>query len=129
MTTTDIDTAISLPRDSNQALGIGTFACDFMRGDMGAPSDEVLHRTTMFFTDSVLCGLSALACRTNAPTVLRDEALLYVDDGGACGFGSTQRVKPEKAVAANVVARPPRASADAGSLLEVLRARVVADCP
>ena len=104
MTTTDIDTAISLSRDSNQALGIGTFACDFMRNGMGTPSDEVLHRTTMFFTDSVLCGLSALACRTNAPTVLRDEALRYADDAGACCFGSTQRVKPEKAVAANASA-------------------------
>ena len=104
MTTTEIDTAISLPRNSNQALGIGQFACDFMRGGMGTPSDSVLHRTTMFFTDSVLCGLSALACRTNAPTVLRDEAMMYADDSGACCFGSTCRVKPEKAIAANASA-------------------------
>ena len=83
MTTTDIDTALSLSRDTNQALGIGTFACDFMRNGMGTPSEAVLHRTTMFFTDSVLCGLSALACGTNAPTVLRDEALRYADDAGA----------------------------------------------
>lgn len=104
MTTTEIDTAISLPRNSNQALGIGQFACDFMRGGMGTPSESVLHRTTMFFTDSVLCGLSALACRTNAPTVLRDEAMMYADDSGACCFGSTCRVKPEKAIAANASA-------------------------
>ncbi|MDG2020697.1 MAG: hypothetical protein P8J59_01970, partial [Phycisphaerales bacterium] len=58
----------------------------------------------MFFTDSVLCGLSALACRTNAPTVLRDEAMMYADDSGACCFGSTCRVKPEKAIAANASA-------------------------
>ena len=45
-----------------------------MSGRIGTPAESVLHRTTMFFTDSVLCGLSALACRTNAPTVLRDEA-------------------------------------------------------
>ena len=71
------DSAVTLAADSNQALGIGTFACEFMRNGMGTPADEVLHRTTLFFTDSVLCGLSALALRTRAPTVLRDEALQY----------------------------------------------------
>jgi 2-methylcitrate dehydratase len=31
----------------------------------------------MFHTDSVICGLSALALKTNAPHVLRDEALEF----------------------------------------------------
>ena len=104
MTTTDIDTSISLARDTNQALGIGRYACDFMSGRIGDPAERVLHRTTMFFTDSVLCGLSALACRTNAPTVLRDEALTYPDPNGARCLGSTERVSPEKAIAANASA-------------------------
>ena len=104
MTLTDTDTHVTLPRNSNQALGIGRFACDFMASRIGEPADDVLHRTTMFFTDSVLCGLSALACRTNAPTVLRDEALTYPDANGARCFGSMERVSPEKAIAANASA-------------------------
>jgi len=58
----------------------------------------------MFHTDAVLCGLSALALKTNAPTILRAEALEYPVDRpelGACVFGSSQRVKPEKAALAN----------------------------
>ena len=37
----------------------------------------------------------------NAPTLLREEALTYPDEGGACCFGSRARVAPEKAVIAN----------------------------
>lgn len=104
MTPTDTDTHVTLGRNTNQALGIGQYACDFMAARIGEPTDGVLRRTTMFFTDSVLCGLSALACRTNAPTVLREEALSYPDPCGARCFGSMERVSPEKAVVANVSA-------------------------
>jgi 2-methylcitrate dehydratase len=45
--------------------------------------------------------LSALALRTTAPTILRAEALGYDDASGATVFGSSKRLKPEKAVAAN----------------------------
>jgi len=31
----------------------------------------------MFHTDSVICGISALALKTNAPKVLREEALEF----------------------------------------------------
>ena len=57
----------------------------------------------MFHTDSVMCGLSALAMKTNAPHVLRDEALTYQDPKGAFVFGSSSnsRCAPEKAVVAN----------------------------
>ena len=72
---TNTDTAVSLPKNSNQALGIGTFAIDFMSGVIGEPSQEVYERTALFFTDAVLCGLSALAVKTNAPTILRNEAM------------------------------------------------------
>jgi len=41
----------------------------------GSPSPAVYDRIKLFHTDSVMCGLSALAMKTNAPHVLRDEAL------------------------------------------------------
>ena len=58
----------------------------------------------MFFTDAVLCGLSAVAVKTNAPTVLRQEAFSYPDKNGATVFGSSARVAPEKAILANCAA-------------------------
>ncbi|HWD39570.1 MAG TPA: MmgE/PrpD family protein, partial [Fimbriimonas sp.] len=98
------DTVV-LPRDSNQALGLGQFAIDFMAGRLGSgPSQSVLQRTQLFHSDAVLCGISALALRTNAPTVLRIEALSYPDERGASVFGSVVRVKPEKAIVANCAA-------------------------
>ncbi|MCH2139069.1 MAG: MmgE/PrpD family protein [Phycisphaerales bacterium] len=98
------DTTVTLPADSNQALGIGQFACDWVAGTLGTPGEAVQHRTVQFFVDSVLCGLSALAMQTNAPTVLRDEAHEYTRDGGATCFGSSTTVAPEKAIAANASA-------------------------
>jgi len=91
-----------LARDSNQALGIGQFAIDFLRD--GSPSDAVLTRTSLFFTDAVLCGASALALGTNAPALLRQEALRYPAKKGATVFGSDKKVAPEKAVVANCAA-------------------------
>lgn len=93
---------ITLPRDSNQAVGLGRFAVDFMAGRLGpGPSERVLERTRLLHADAVLCGVSALALGTNAPTLLRREALQYPDGGGAGVFGSSARVKAEKAVVAN----------------------------
>lgn len=43
----------------------------------GNPSLKVLERTKLFHTDSVICGISALGLLTNAPTVLKAEALNY----------------------------------------------------
>ena len=108
-------TQVKLPADSNQALGIARFAIDFLSDDpavRGEPSATVLERTNLFFTDAVLCGLSALALKTNAPTILREEALQYpVTDAtkligkakrpGATVFGSKAQVQPEKAIVAN----------------------------
>ncbi|MDZ4754808.1 MAG: MmgE/PrpD family protein [Phycisphaerae bacterium] len=94
-------TSTSLPRNSNQALGIGQFAVDFMSGRLGKPAPSVIERTVMFHTDSVLCGLSAIALRTNAPTLLRAEAAEYERGAGVPVFGSTQKVAPEKAIVAN----------------------------
>jgi 2-methylcitrate dehydratase len=100
-----MSTTVTLPRDSNQALGIGQFAIDFLAATLGpGPSQAVLERTKMFHTDSVLCGVSALALHTNAPTILRNEALDYPDERGAHVFGQLHKTKTEKAIVANSAA-------------------------
>jgi len=103
--------SITLPRDSNQALGLGVYAREFIRDEAKYPSDKVDDhvwlRIEQFHTDSVMCGLSALAMKTNAPNVLRDEALTHYakSSGGAYVLGNNaQRVSPEKAVVANASA-------------------------
>lgn len=107
---------VVLPADSNQALGLGQFAVDFMSdepGKRGEPDAAVLERTNMFHVDACLCGISAIALGTNAPTVLREEALGYrvgkaEGDGqrraGVPVFGSAVDVAVEKAIVANVAA-------------------------
>ncbi|MEM9065950.1 MAG: MmgE/PrpD family protein [Planctomycetota bacterium] len=102
---------VTLKADSNQALGIAEYAIRFMKD--GAPSQAVLDRTDLFHTDAVICGLSALACQTNAPHVLRNEAHQYATPEttgkplgickhhGATCFGSDVSVKSEKAIVAN----------------------------
>lgn len=90
---------VELKRATNQALGIGQYAVDFMAN--ARPGSLVLERTKLFHTDATLCGFSALALRTNAPTLLRAEALEYPRPGGATVFGGAERVAPEKAVVAN----------------------------
>lgn len=104
-----------LPASSNQALGIAQYAIDFLA--RGKPDAAVIERTNLFHTDAVLCGLSAIAQGTNAPNILRREALQYAvppgDHGpglgkskfhGATCFGSGVRVKSEKAIVANSAA-------------------------
>ncbi len=92
----------TLGRDTNQALGLGQYALDFMAS--GTPASSVLNRTRQFHADAFLCGASALALGTNAPTILRAEALEYQDAAGATVFGSKTRVKAEKAIVANSAA-------------------------
>lgn len=93
---------ITLPRNSNQALGIGQFAVDYLSGALGAgASEDVLERVKLFHTDSVLCGLSAIALQTNAPMLLRKEANEYLDENGVPVFGSRTKAKVEKAIVAN----------------------------
>lgn len=97
----------TLSRDSNQALGIAEYAIDFL-SDIASkrptPSEAVLKRTSLFHTDAVLCGLSALALGTNAPNVLRREALDYPIENGATLFGSSVPLHAEKAIVANCAA-------------------------
>jgi len=98
-------TSVTLPADSNQALGLGQYAIDFIGGKYGENIDPIVwKRIEQFHTDSVMCGVSALAMGTNAPNVLREEALDYGAKGGATVFGSSASVAPEKAVAANASA-------------------------
>ena len=49
-------------------LCIGEFAVEFMKS--GNPGAAVIERTNMFNVDAMMCGVSALALGTNAPTVL-----------------------------------------------------------
>jgi 2-methylcitrate dehydratase len=94
---------ITLSRGENQARGIAQYALDMVSGRHPGPGDAVWKKVEQFHLDSVACGISALACRTNAPTVLRREALEYrVTDniGGVPMFGSKVHVAPEKAVLA-----------------------------
>lgn len=97
--------AVTLPADSNQAQGIGQYAKDLIDGKYGDNVDaSVYERVEMFHTDSVMCGISALALKTNAPTLLREEALTYKDTKGATVFGSSEKCAPEKVIAANASA-------------------------
>eukprot|EP00443_Scrippsiella_acuminata_P101907 CAMPEP_0115748132 /NCGR_PEP_ID=MMETSP0272-20121206/93516_1 /TAXON_ID=71861 /ORGANISM="Scrippsiella trochoidea, Strain CCMP3099" /LENGTH=511 /DNA_ID=CAMNT_0003193137 /DNA_START=66 /DNA_END=1601 /DNA_ORIENTATION=- len=100
-----MSTTVTLPADSNQAQGIAQYAIDFIGGKYGSNIDPaVWERAEMFHTDSVMCGVSALAMQTNAPCCLREEALSYPDPKGARVFGSASRCAPEKAVVANAAA-------------------------
>jgi 2-methylcitrate dehydratase len=88
----------------NQARGIGQYAVDFVAGKWVGPAESVYQRVELFHLDSVACGVSALACGANAPTVLRAEALEYIcrePSQGTPLFGSRVKVMPEKAVVAN----------------------------
>jgi 2-methylcitrate dehydratase len=95
---------VKLSRHENQARGIGQFAIDFLEGKLGRPAVAVLAKVEQFHLDSVACAVAALATGTNAPTLLREEALQYPDVGGVSCFGSRVPVAPEKAVLANVSA-------------------------
>ena len=96
-----MNTYLTLPRDTNQARGIGQYAIDFMAGRLGAPSEAVLQNVEQFHLDSIACGVAALGCGLNAPRLLREEALQYRVIGGVPVFGSTLPIAPEKAVLAN----------------------------
>ena len=64
-----------LYRNTNQANGLGHYAINFLAQDNSAISSEVYDRARLFHTDSIICGASAIAMRTNAPMVLRHEAI------------------------------------------------------
>ncbi len=93
---------IELPRDTNQARGIAEYAIRFMQ--QGQPGEAALRQVERFHLDSIACAVSAIACGTNAPCVLRAEAMEYALDDptrGVALLASNTLVQPEKAVAAN----------------------------
>jgi 2-methylcitrate dehydratase len=98
--------SVVLKKNENQALELGKYAINFISN--GNPGPKVLERTKLFHTDSVLCGLSALALKCNAPHVLRNEALESATRGTkkdlAKVFGSHQLVPVEKAIVSNASA-------------------------
>jgi 2-methylcitrate dehydratase len=96
-----LNTFLTLSHNENQAKCIGQYAIDFLSGRFGEPAAEVLAKVEQFHLDSIACGVSALACGTNAPRVLRQEALEYQSAQGVPLLGSQVRVMPEKAVVAN----------------------------
>lgn len=85
-----------------------------MKMDNKRIAEEVYDRVSLFHTDSVICGVSAIALKTNAPNILRDEAIgLYSvnpdkKDAPNSYFskciGSKVWVHSEKAIVANVAA-------------------------
>ena len=98
----------TLSRKSNQALGIGQFSVDFVGGRFDPPAVAALAKLEQFHLDSLACAVSAIACGTRAPNVLRAEALRYpagpeLPRGATC-FASQIGVAPEKAVLANCAA-------------------------
>ena len=66
---------VTLPANTNQAQGLAEYAIDFLEQDNKKINDDVYERARLFHTDSVLCGISAIALRTNAPNLLRREAI------------------------------------------------------
>ncbi|MEI8071608.1 MAG: MmgE/PrpD family protein [Planctomycetota bacterium] len=102
---------VVLPRGSNQARGLARYAIAFLLGDPQPIGAATLDRLEQFHLDSVGCGVSALAMKANAPTVLRREALaappslaLAGRRTGALCFGASRFSAVEKVVAANVSA-------------------------
>jgi len=103
---------ITLPANTNQAQGLAKYAIDFMGQDNSKINERVYDRTRLFHTDSVLCGISAIAQRTNAPNLFRKEAIKQysvnpsVTEGkenvrvSKC-LGSKIWTHSEKAIAAN----------------------------
>ncbi len=95
---------IVLPRNENQARGIGQYAIDFLAEKWAGPAESVFEKVEQFHLDSIACAVSALACGANAPRVLREEALEYVCQElgeGVPVLGSRANLMPEKAVVAN----------------------------
>lgn len=89
---------------------LGEYAIDFMK--TGKPSVRVQERLKLFHTDAMMCAISALAMKTNSPTILYKQArkrqtsgaVTKAKEGFAKVFGSPNSVPVEFAVAANVAA-------------------------
>lgn len=92
---------VVLARNENQARGLAQFAIDFLAGKFPPPGERALAMVERFHLDCMACGVSAIACESNAPNVLRQEAWEYAHPQGVPCFASREKVMPEKAVLAN----------------------------
>jgi 2-methylcitrate dehydratase len=102
-----------LKRNTNQAVALAEYGKKFIFSNQNIDK-KVIERVKQFHTDSVVCGISALALKTNAPTILRKEALDYyrINQNLPKGlknfrskvFGSSEWVSAEKAIVANASA-------------------------
>ena len=70
-----VRTLVTLHRNTNQCLGLADYAKDVMQMDSRRIDEDVYDRVRLFHTDSVICGISAISMKTNAPTILRKEAI------------------------------------------------------
>ena len=65
----------TLYKNANQAQGLAEYAINFMNQENSKIDESVYQRVRLFHTDSIICGISALAMKTNAPNILRREAI------------------------------------------------------
>jgi len=84
-----------------------------MAQDSNKIDESVYDRVRLFHTDSVLCGISAIAQKTNAPNILRSEAINHYAVNPSSKkdskfkmpvskcFGSKVWTHAEKAISAN----------------------------
>ena len=77
-------------RNENQARGIAQYVLDFIGGRFAGPAESVYRMVERFHLDSIACGVSALACGTNAPTVLRRRGPGIQKPAGRACLGSTE---------------------------------------
>ena len=65
----------TLYKNTNQAQGLAKYAIKFMAQDHAKIDEAVYDRVRLFHTDSIISGISAIAMKTNAPNLLRYEAI------------------------------------------------------
>ncbi len=97
----------TLKKDSNQAYELAKYAVDFIKN--GKPSHQVYDRVKLAHTDAVLCGYSAIALKSSAPSIFKNEAMAGVRKGKSISrpkmgsakvFGTLEAGNAEKAIVA-----------------------------
>ena len=86
--------SVQLKPNCNQALEIGQFAVEFMRS--ARPGPMVEERTKLFHTDSVLCGISAVALGTLLWVSLLGQGLQQRDPEGPASLSCIVTCRSEE---------------------------------
>lgn len=97
----------TLYANTNQAHGLAEYAIEFLETDNKKIDESVYERVRLFHTDSVLCGISALAERTNAPNLLRKEAIKQYSINPSVEAGSGPDFKLYKSKVSNNLSSIP----------------------